>query len=448
MTIEPRQLFSAHTLDYPVKTRVLGKTNYVNLDNAATTPPLISVTKAVDDFLVSYGSVHRGAGTKSKLSTEYYERSREIIKKFVGAPHNSYVLFGANTTGAMNALAYFMAFLPGKIAVSSLEHSSSWLSWVKAEGVKAVNGETASLSEIEKLNQKIQSAGHTQVLQYGINEQMEIDFEELEEMLKHNEIKAVVVTASSNLTGYCPDLGRVSGLVHQYGAYVVVDGCQYIQHHAIDMAALGIDFLIASGHKLYAPYGTGFTVGPKDFFDAFLPYQIGGGNLPYIATGGEFIRATTQLAHDPGTPNSVGAIAIAAALETLAGLGMDTVAAYENDLAHQAYVGLKNIPGLQVHVPVDRLQTIISFSIRGKDPRVVAERLNADFGIGVRAGSFCVYQAVRNLLKLDPNDGDIAAGVRRGDLKAVPAVVRASFGLTNDLSDVGRLIVALNLIAA
>lgn len=447
MSIDPRQLFASEIVDYPIKTKVLGKINYVNLDNAATTPPFLTVTKAVDDFLNGYGSVHRGAGLKSKISTDEYEASREVIKRFVGAPANSYVLFGPNTTGAMNALAYFMAFLPGKIAVSSLEHSSSWLSWVKAEGVKAINGETGSISEMEELNKRIQNAGHNQVLKYGINEKMEIDFNELERLLKTEKIKAVVVTAASNLTGYCPDLRKVSALTHQYKACLIVDGCQFIQHHAIDMAALGIDFLIASGHKLYAPYGAGFTVGPKDFFDAFLPYQLGGGNLPYITAGGEFMRAKTQLAHDPGTPNAVGAVAIGAALKTLSAIGMDKIFDYENKLAFQTYMAIKGIPGIKIHVPLDRLQTIITFSIENKNAHIVAERLNSDFGIGVRAGSFCVYQTVRNLLGVNANDDDIKFAVKQGDISSIPAVVRASFSIINTQADVDRLIIALNLIA-
>ncbi len=109
--ISTQNLFSEKIQNYQVNSTALGKVRYVNLDNAATTPPFLSAQKAVDDYLVSYGSVHRGAGTKSKISTDLYEESREVIKNFVGAPKDSYVLFTGNTTGAMNFASYYFSFL-------------------------------------------------------------------------------------------------------------------------------------------------------------------------------------------------------------------------------------------------------------------------------------------------------------------------------------------------
>ena len=440
--INQKQLFSDEIQNYKIDTKKLGKVRYVNLDNAATVPPFKSVQKKVNDYLISYGSVHRGAGIKSQISTDIYENSRNVIKRFVGAPKDAYVLFTGNTTGAMNAAAYYFSFLKGKVAVSGVEHSSSWLPWIKAEGVKRLGERQVNISKLDEENEKIQQLGREQVVQYDVNDDFEFDLEKIEEVLKNNKIKAFVLTASSNATGYCPDIKAIGKIVHKYGAYFVVDGCQFIQHHKIDMQEMGIDFLAASGHKFYAPYGGGFLIGPKDFFDNFISYEIGGGNLPYITKEGEFLRYKNQLAHDPGTPNAVGAIAMAEAIEQLEKIGIENVERYETALTKKAFEALKKNPKVEVYVSEKHLSTVLPFNIKGMESREVAQELNDKFGIGTRAGSFCVYNVVRHLLKIE-DESDIIAGVKAGDENAVPGFVRASFSLCNMEEDVERFVQAI-----
>ncbi len=440
--INPRDLFRAKILDYPVNTTKKHKTSYVNLDNAATTPPFAVVEKHVVSYLTSYGSVHRGSGTKSQISTDVYEESREVIKKFVNAPKDDYVLFTGNTTGAANTLAYFFSFLAGKVAVSSIEHSSSWLPWIKAEGITTFGAKQMDIEMMDKLNEKIQKLGRAQVLQYDVDDHFEFNLAAIEKLLKENKIKALVVTASSNLTGYCPDIKAIGQLAHKYNAYFIVDACQYLQHHHVDMRSMEIDFLMASGHKFYAPYGGGFLIGPKYFFDNFLPYQIGGGNLPYITEEGEFLRYRNQLAHDPGTPNAVGAISMACALQELTKIGLDNVYTYEHRLAKLAFDYLKTNHKVDLYITEKHLNTIIPFNIKGATSKVVAGRLNDEFGIGVRAGSFCVYHAIRKLLKRT-DDKQIANYVRRGYTDTMPQIIRASFALCNTEVDVKRFIEAI-----
>ncbi|MBU0597973.1 aminotransferase class V-fold PLP-dependent enzyme [Patescibacteria group bacterium] len=443
--IAPEKLFSKDALYYQVETDQLGKVSYVNLDNAATTPPFIAVQTGVDDYLKTYGSVHRGAGTKSKISTDVYEQTRQVIKKFVGAPENFYVLFSGNTTGAMNTAAYFFSFLDGKVAVSEIEHSSSWLPWVKTEGEKSLGANRVDFAHVPETQEKIQEAGRKMVLRYPLNNEGEFDLAGIEEMLKNNKIKAFVLTASSNLTGYRPDIRKIGELVHKYGAYYIVDACQFLQHHKIDMMEMGIDFLAASGHKFYAPYGGGFLIGPKNFLDEFLPYQIGGGNLPYITKEGVFLRYKNQLAHDPGTPNAVGAVSMAIALNQLEKIGIEKIEAYESDLAREAFDALKKNERVCLLVRSNHLSTVIPFVIEGQDSRIVAERLNKEFGIGVRAGSFCVYDVVRNLLEIE-DEQKIIEAVNHGDTSLIPGIIRASFALCNSKADVKRFIQAINFI--
>lgn len=447
MQIETNKLFSDRIQNYHVDTRDLGRVRYVNLDNAATTPPLKVVQEKIDEYVTSYGSVHRGAGTKSKVSTDVYESSRDVIKKFVNAPDDAYVLFTGNTTGAMNAAAYFFSFLNGDVAVSAIEHSSSWLPWIKAEGIKRLGVEQSNMIDMSRVNERIQKLGREQVVQYDVNDEFEFDLSAIEKVLKENTIKAFVLTASSNATGYCPDIRKIGALVHAHGAYFVVDGCQFIQHHPVDMQAMGIDFLAASGHKFYAPYGGGFLIGPKAFFDQFISYEIGGGNLPYITKSGAFLRYQNQLAHDPGTPNAVGAVAMAVALEELKHIGMEHVEAYERDLTTEVFDRLAKNPRIEWYVTKKHLNSVIPFNIKGKDARWVAEQLNERFGIGVRAGSFCVYNVVRKLLHIE-DESQIIADVKAGKEDAVPGFIRASFSLCNTKDDVQRFVDAVNTIAA
>ncbi|HNU96239.1 MAG TPA: aminotransferase class V-fold PLP-dependent enzyme [Candidatus Magasanikbacteria bacterium] len=438
-----KNLFNERIIKYPVKTKMLGIVDYVNLDNAATVPPFADTEKVVFDFVTSYGSVHRGAGEKSQVSTAVYEQCRQTIKKFVDAPEDFYVLFTGNTTGAMNTLAYFLAQLPGKIAVSEIEHSASYLPFVKAEGQKELGDKRFELEKISSVNELVQAFGFQQVLTYSLNDDFEFDLEALEKILQKEKIKAVVVTASSNLTGYTPDLKKIGELVKKYHAYFIVDACQFIQHHEISMKELGIDFLAASGHKFYAPYGGGFLIGPKKFLDNFLPYQIGGGNLPYITQDGYFVRYENEQAHDPGTPNAIGAVAMKASLENLQSLGLKNIADYEKKLVKKVYDELKKNKKVKLYVSEKHLNTVIPFTLDGMTYKETAQRLNDDYGIGLRAGNFCVYAAIRKMLNIK-NDEEITTQVKNGNKDVLPGVVRASFSLCNDESDADRFVAAIN----
>ena len=443
--MKQEELFSKRIQNFGVKVSSGETLRYVNLDNAATVPPFKKVEEDVETYLESYGSVHRGSGIKSKVSTDVYEDSRRVIKNFVNAKKDDYVLFTGNTTGAMNSAAHFFSFLSGKVAVSAIEHSSSWLPWIKAEGIKKLGEKQVSIDEVEDLAQEIQKLGREQVVQYGVNDDFEFDLESIEQVFKENDIKVFVLTASSNATGYCPDIKAIGEIVHKYGAFFVVDGCQFIQHHKTDMQEMGIDFLAASGHKFYAPYGGGFLVGPKDFFDRFISYEIGGGNLPYITKDGEFLRYKNQLAHDPGTPNAVGAVAMASAITKLEEIGIENVNKYETSLTKKAFDALSKNPKVELYVSKKHLNTVIPFNIKGELPQQIAQKLNDDFGIGVRAGSFCVYNVVRHLLKIE-DDATIVEDVKLGKANAVPGFIRASFSLCNTDEDVDKFIDAINLI--
>ena len=426
--------------------------HYVNLDNAATTPPLKIVEKKVRAFLVSYGSVHRGSGEKSIVSTDKYEWARNTILKCVGAPEESYVVYSQNTTGAVNIIASLMAQIEGKIAVSDIEHSSSFLPFVVEEGrircQEQIHHNNFDAEAKQRMDD-IQSLGKNQVCFYHIDDHGNVDLDDLKKVLTEHHIKAVMLTASANLTGIRTNIKAVSELVHSFkNTYLIVDACQYIPHHEVNMVELGIDFLVASGHKFYAPYGGGFLVGSKEFFDSFMPYQIGGGNLPYIDLQGNFYREFNNQAFDPGTPNSVGAYSMAVALKFLKKtLGYSSIEQYEHNLALYAYKKLKEIPEVKLYVSEEDLGSTLTFTVKGLPADWVAEELDCIYGIGVRAGAFCVYRYVNRLVGIT-DDKDIVEDVKHGYKDNIAGVIRASIGLQNTMQDMILFVEAIKGIIA
>ena len=326
--------------------------------------------------------------------------------------------------------------------VSDIEHSSSWLPWIKEEGLKHLRDRQFNYSDVENYNNEIQRLGLKEVLVYRSNKDFVFDLKDIERKLTNNNVKVFVLTASSNLTGYCPNIVEIGKLVHKYGAYFLVDACQFIQHHPINMVDMGIDFLVASGHKFYAPYSGGFLIGPKEFFDKFLPYQIGGGNIPYITKDGYILHYQNQLAHDAGTPNAIGAISMAKALEKLSNIGVDNINMYETSLTKYVYDEFAGIDKVEMYVKREYLSNIITFNIKGYDAKGIADLLNNNYGIGVRAGSFCVYHVIRKLLNIK-DDSELVQAIQSGINNHIPGVIRASFSLQNTKKDAVRLVNAI-----
>ncbi|AFZ02891.1 aminotransferase class V-fold PLP-dependent enzyme [Calothrix sp. PCC 6303] len=420
-------LFTEESLCFQVKTTDGKEVRYVNLDNGATTAPFAPVKRYVEEMLDCYGSVHRGSGQKSLISTREYDNSRDVIRNFVGASQNNYVIFAKNTTEAINAAATLWAKIPGKILVSDIEHSSNLLPWV-------VNNE---------------------VVQYRTEADGSVDIAKIEAILVAHkdlpvteQIKLLTITGASTITGYKPPIYEIAALAHRYGIKIFADLCQLVQHDRVDMLPdndpCHLDFVAFSGHKMYAPYGTGILVGSKNFFDQFHPYQIGGGNLPYITRNLEIKRFYTERAHDPGTPNAMGAVAIAKSIQIIESLGREEIAHYEHSLVEYTFKQLSSIPGVRIHIAGDGIAHVIPFDIDGFDGRLVAEILAQEYGIGVRAGAFCTYEYIRKLKGIsDEQDEVIAAEVDQGITRNIPTIIRASFALSNNFEDCQRFIDAI-----
>lgn len=405
------------------------RARYVNLDNAASTPPFIDVVETVDRFLPYYSSVHRGTGFKSRLSTEVYDEAHRILAEFVGAdPELDTVIFGKNTTEAINKLAYRFPFRPGDIVLSSqMEHHSNDLPW----------------------------RHRAQVVHVGVDSSGMIDMEEFAEKLAHYEqrVKLVAICGASNVTGWVQPVHELARQAHEVGAMILVDAAQLAPHRVIDMRPHTdpdhLDFIALSAHKMYAPYGTGALIGPREVFLQSPPEYRGGGTVD-VVTLEEVEWAGSPDRDEAGSPNVLGAVALAAAARTLQAIGLDKVAQHEKELMDYAHRRLAKIPGVVLYSEnsaTDRVG-VIPFNLEGVSHFLVAAVLGYEHGVGVRSGCFCAHPYVVNLLKLDDQASrDWRERILSGDRTQMPGMVRMSFGCYNRTEDVDRLIDGLAKVA-
>ena len=405
---------------------------YINFDNAASTPALKVVRDGVVAFLENYASVHRGTGFKSQLSTWAYDQARREVLRFLDAdPGEQVCLFGKNTTDALNKLARRLPLRPGEVVLTTeMEHHSDDLPF---RGVATVL--------------------HAAVLPDGRLD--EADFDRLLDAHR-GRVRLVAVAGASNVTGYLNPIHRLAAKAHAAGAWIVVDAAQLAPHRAIHMRPLAdpehFDFVALSGHKLYAPFGTGALVGRRDLFEHGDPEERGGGTVE-IVTLDEVIWAEPPEREEAGSPNVVGAVALGLALSRLADIGMETIAAHEAKLTAHALRRLAEIPGVRIYgdprpaTAPERLGAI-PFELAGMSHFLVAAVLGYEHAIGVRSGCFCAHPYVLRLLGLSEGEArSVRDRMAAHDKREMPGMVRMSFGLYNSLDEVDRFMGALEQIA-
>jgi len=402
--------------------RVIG----INFDNGATTPPLVSVMAAVNRFVPWYSSVHRGTGYKSRLSSQIYEDGRKVVCDFVGAdPKRDVVIFTNNTTQAINKAAKKLGEKGGKEVVLStaMEHHSNDLPWRDKFHVDYV----------------------------GIDGDGRLDMEDLERKLKKYEgkVKLVTMTGASNVSGYINPIHKAARMAHQYGAKIFIDGAQLVPHTYVDMKSHRdpehIDFLAFSAHKLYAPFGIGVLIGPKEVFLGEPSSDPGGGTVKFV-THDEVVWNDPPQNEEGGSPNVIGVIALIQAIKTLSEIGMHTIEAYERQLTAYTIYRLSQIPDIEIYGDIynikDRLG-IISFNIRGVSHQVTALSLSYEGGIAVRNGCFCAHPYIQKLLKMSKEE--VKAYIK-DETRTRPGMVRISLGLYNTFHEIDRLAALLERI--
>ncbi|MBD3400265.1 MAG: aminotransferase class V-fold PLP-dependent enzyme [Candidatus Coatesbacteria bacterium] len=409
------------------------ETKYINFDNAASTPALEPVRDKVDELLEWYSSIHRGTGYKSTIATEIYEEARRVVAAFVGAdPATHQVVFTVNTTVALNRLA---CCLPrpenAAVLISPMEHHSNELPWRRC----------------------------CETFYLPLDETGRIDLEAAERRIAElaDRLLLVAVTGASNITGRLTPLHELARICHAHGTRIVVDAAQLGAHSPLDVEpaepGAHLDFIVLAGHKMYAPFGGAAIIGRADALESCLPACVGGGTVKLV-TRERVVWADPPELLEPGTPNVVGAVALAAAAEFLRGVGFDWIVEHERELTARLLRGMADIDGVILYggADVDDLDDrlgVVSFNLDDYHHSLTAAALSYEGGIGVRNGCFCAHPYVIDLLGVDDDTFNTQAeAMLAGDRRRILGMVRASLGLYNSPAEVDTLLELLSRLAA
>ncbi|MEE4541646.1 aminotransferase class V-fold PLP-dependent enzyme [Streptomyces sp. V4-01] len=407
-----------------------GEVAYAALDYAASAPALRRVWDDVAAYAPYYGSVHRGAGYLSQLSTDLFEQSRATVAGFLGCRPDDQVLFTRSTTDSLNLLA---AALPAgtRVFVFETEHHAALLPWQRAEDAEVVCLAAPRTPE--------QAVAALDVALHGAPKGP----------------KLVCVTGASNVTGELWPVRELAAAAHRHGARIVLDAAQLAPHHPVDVADLDVDWVAFSGHKLYAPFGSGVLAGRPDWLRDAEPYLAGGGATRTVTRGADG-RVDVQwhegvARHEAGSPNVIGAYAIASACRALTEAGFDRLVEREQALLARLTEGLAAIPQVRVlslFGPDAPRVGVVSFVVDGWNSSHFAAALSAEHGIGVRDGLFCAHPLVRVLLDSAPGEpGECGAPDAEPGERSLNAV-RVSFGAGTPAEHVDRFLAAARSLVA
>lgn len=397
---------------------------YTALDAAASTAALPAVADAVNRFLPTYSSVHRGAGYKSQHATEAYEAARQAAQRFAGrgpGTGDDIAILCRNTTEAINHLAYRLPFEPGDVVLTTVaEHHANLLPWGRV-------------------------AARREWIECGTDGTFSV--EEVSRRLDETTPKLLAITGATNVTGWLPPIDEIITAAHDRGVPVLVDAAQLAPHRPMPAAA---DYLAWSGHKMYAPFGTGVLLGPRAAFEEGDPFLAGGGAVDLVDLD-EVMWTDPPEREEAGSPNVVGAVALGAAVEALEACGWSAIIDHEQALARRLRAGLAAIDGVRLLGPSLDVETlaVASFVLDDLPHALVAARLSAEYAIGVRHGCFCAHPYLVRLLGLRHDEieryrRDVVAGNR----STIPGAVRASAAITTTTDDIDRLLAAVAELAS
>ncbi|MCX4566440.1 aminotransferase class V-fold PLP-dependent enzyme [Streptomyces albogriseolus] len=397
-----------------------GEVAYAALDHAASAPALQRVWDDVAAYAPYYGSVHRGAGYLSQLSTDLFENARRTVAEFLDCRIEDQVVFTRSTTDSLNLLA---AALPDgcEVFVFETEHHAALLPWRRAGRVTFLDAPSSPARAVEILERALADRDP-----YGP--------------------ALVCVTGASNVTGELWPVRELAAAAHAHGARIVLDAAQLAPHRAVSVRDLDVDWVAFSGHKLYAPFGSGVLAGRADWLREAEPYLAGGGASRTVARradGGVDVQwHETAARHEAGSPNVIGAYAIASACKALTEAGFDALAAREDALVRAVREGLADVPEvrfLSLFGDDAPRVGVLSFVVDGWNSSHFAAALSAEYGIGVRDGLFCAHPLVRRLLDGDAGGAGECGAPEAGALNAI----RVSFGVGTPEEHVSRFVRAV-----
>jgi cysteine desulfurase / selenocysteine lyase len=392
--------------DFPILRETVHGKPLIWFDNAATTQKPQTVIDRLSHFYAHENSnIHRAAHELAARATDAYEEARDTVRRFIGAAKSEEIIFVRGTTEAINLVAYAWGgkhLLPGdEILITHLEHHANIVPW------QLLSQKTGALLKVAPVD----DAGNLLMSEF--------------EDLLGPKTKLVAATQVSNALGTVTPVEQIVDLGHRYGARVLIDGAQSIQHIPVDVSELGVDFFVFSGHKIYGPTGIGVLYGTEEALAETPPWQ-GGGNMIADVTLERSLYQGPPSKFEAGTGNIADAVGLGEALRYVQRLGVDRIAAYEHDLLEYATPRLAAIPGVRLVGTATEKASVLSFVLAGHDPLEVGKALNAE-GIAVRAGHHCAQPILRRL--------------------GLEATVRPSFAFYNTFEEIDVFLSAVRRIA-
>ncbi len=361
--------------DFPALARTVRNDNpLIYLDSGATSQKPVQVLDAERSFYERHnGAAHRGTHLLGEEATDVYEGARAKVAAFIGADVGE-VVFTKNATEAINLVAYTMQASPGdEILITEMEHHANLVPW----------------------QQLCQRTGAT-LRWLSVTPDGRLDLDHLDQMIT-GRTKLVAVTHQSNVTGTIPPVAEIARAAHDQGALVLADAAQSVPHQPVDVAALGVDFLAFSGHKMLGPYGIGVLFGRANLLEAMPPFLTGGSMIEMVRMEGSTFLPPPQR-FEPGVPAVAEAAGLGAAIDYLTTLGMDNVAAHEESLTAHALDALREINGVRILGPDTTKDRggAVAFEVEGVHPHDVGQVLD-ELGVAVRTGHHCAWPLHRAL---------------------------------------------------
>lgn len=396
----------------------------INFDNAATTPAFKYVHDNVEEYSHCYGSIGRGKGLKSCMCTDFYENSRKVVLNFFDIPDDKdyTVIYVKNTTEAINVLAQALIDDKSeKIISTRMEHHANDLPWRE----------------------------QADVLYIDVDENGRLNLSDIEKVLKNNKIKLVTITAASNVTGYINPVNKIAKIAHKYGAMIVVDAAQLVAHKHLNILGENegedIDFVAFSAHKMYAPFGAGAIIAKRSLIKDKVPFIKGGGAVDMVLDNKVYWEKIPAR-YEAGTPNFLGVVALVSAIQELNKISFSNLEKHEVYLKKYLLDRLNLIPNIiEYGQPRDNDSIgVVSINIEGREHEEVAKLLSDIRGIAVRSGGFCSHPYVRRLIGYDEKE---SMKYIADPSISRPGLVRISFGLYNNESEVDIFLDTLEYIA-
>ena len=389
--------------DFPILKQTVHGKPLVYFDSAASAQKPRQVIEAMTEaYETCYANVHRGAHYMSQKATDHFEEGRQKATRFLNAASPNEIVFTRGGTEAINLVAssFGRGFLKegDEVIISYLEHHSNIVPWQLLRDQIGIVLKAVPIADDGSFR-----------------------FDAYEEMVGPK-TKLVAVTHISNSLGTIVPVEKVIAVAHAHGAKVLLDGCQAVPHHKVDVQALDVDFYAFSSHKIYGPTGIGVLYGKEDLLNAMPPYQ-GGGEMIETVTIEKSTFQKTPHRFEAGTPAIVEAIGMGAAIDYIEDIGYEAIAAHEAGLLAYATEQLSKVEGLRIYGTAKEKASIISFTLDGVHAHDIGTIVDRT-GVAVRTGHHCAQPVM--------------------DRFGVPATTRASFGIYNTREEVDALVEALD----